>query len=483
MVARTLDATPSPEVFLSSVGVGLSTSLIYVGMVGSVFELPGSEALAVSPKAVFLATLCALYAVFTVFSDVVSRVNVRRFIYFGAALVAVAVALPLALAGLPVHPAASYALALLYGAGVTLFKFAGVDDVLLVDRSNALFVAAVGMLATGAGLALAAWLGPGACGALVLGVVAVDLAFFAFSGARVKRPDQLDSALSKTNLRLNVGTSLAYGMVGVVICFVATWGARAFGASSALAMLVAAMALAVAASGLAALAGRRSSLMIAPVYHATFFPAVALLLLLPLLWGCAAPLMCALLAVLLVRDLARILNRLVIASEVKSQPVYLYSRTSLPLVAGLLAGFALADLAFDVLGLSAYEAAVVLVLLLCAASTVAPYGVDPQSMPERAAGAAGGAAAQTGHWRLACEEVAERARLTPRELDVAILLSRGRTAEVIARNLGISTYTVKTHISGVYRKTGAASQQEFISVVEERFEQVRQRELKLKERL
>ncbi|WP_295490844.1 helix-turn-helix transcriptional regulator [uncultured Ralstonia sp.] len=49
-------------------------------------------------------------------------------------------------------------------------------------------------------------------------------------------------------------------------------------------------------------------------------------------------------------------------------------------------------------------------------------------------------------------------RLTRREMDVADLLARGADPALIARTLGISLDTVRTHLKHVYRKTNTHSQ-------------------------
>ncbi|MFI6766678.1 LuxR family transcriptional regulator [Streptomyces sp. NPDC050355] len=60
-----------------------------------------------------------------------------------------------------------------------------------------------------------------------------------------------------------------------------------------------------------------------------------------------------------------------------------------------------------------------------------------------------------GH-RGSTERVAAGAPLTPRELDVLRLISRGLANRQIARGLGISEKTVKNHLSAIYAKIGAA---------------------------
>lgn len=64
------------------------------------------------------------------------------------------------------------------------------------------------------------------------------------------------------------------------------------------------------------------------------------------------------------------------------------------------------------------------------------------------------------------DKVAERYALSPREMDVARLLLAGRNRPFIKDALFISTGTVNSHISSIYRKTGVKSQQELISLAE-----------------
>jgi DNA-binding CsgD family transcriptional regulator len=45
--------------------------------------------------------------------------------------------------------------------------------------------------------------------------------------------------------------------------------------------------------------------------------------------------------------------------------------------------------------------------------------------------------------------------LTARELEILSLVAAGETTSAIAEQLGISQATVKTHLTHVYRKTGA----------------------------
>lgn len=85
-----------------------------------------------------------------------------------------------------------------------------------------------------------------------------------------------------------------------------------------------------------------------------------------------------------------------------------------------------------------------------------------------AGGAAGAAGAGAAPMRTdnAVDALAERYALSPRETDVARLLLAGRNRPYIKDALFISTGTVNSHISSIYRKTEVNSQQELISLAE-----------------
>lgn len=69
-----------------------------------------------------------------------------------------------------------------------------------------------------------------------------------------------------------------------------------------------------------------------------------------------------------------------------------------------------------------------------------------------------------------CERAAGVYRLTQREEDIAVLLVRGRSLTTIARDLGLSSNTIKTHVSHIYQKCGIHSREEFIELFEMTFE-------------
>ena len=73
---------------------------------------------------------------------------------------------------------------------------------------------------------------------------------------------------------------------------------------------------------------------------------------------------------------------------------------------------------------------------------------------------------KAGFFTHKCEVVAQRYDLSPRQLEVLILLGKGRNAEYIENTLVISNHTAKAHIYNVYKKIGVHSQQDLIDLIE-----------------
>lgn len=61
-------------------------------------------------------------------------------------------------------------------------------------------------------------------------------------------------------------------------------------------------------------------------------------------------------------------------------------------------------------------------------------------------------------------ESADAALLSPRERRVLDLLAQGRSNKEIARELGVSANTVKTHLANLYAKLGARRRTEAVAV-------------------
>lgn len=56
--------------------------------------------------------------------------------------------------------------------------------------------------------------------------------------------------------------------------------------------------------------------------------------------------------------------------------------------------------------------------------------------------------------------------MTPRESEILVLLAKGRTIAIIARDLQIAKGTARTHTERIYRKLDVHKQQELIDLVE-----------------
>ncbi|MBL1406872.1 MAG: DNA-binding response regulator [Hyphomicrobiales bacterium] len=56
------------------------------------------------------------------------------------------------------------------------------------------------------------------------------------------------------------------------------------------------------------------------------------------------------------------------------------------------------------------------------------------------------------------------ARLPPRHVDILLLLGQGKTNKEIARDLDISPNTVRTHISGLFKKLGVSTRSAAVAI-------------------
>jgi DNA-binding NarL/FixJ family response regulator len=89
-------------------------------------------------------------------------------------------------------------------------------------------------------------------------------------------------------------------------------------------------------------------------------------------------------------------------------------------------------------------------------------------MLERAAGQGGKAGAAAARVidsaRFEADGDAKAAQLlTPKQLDVLVLVERGASNKAIARALGISITTVKTHLRDAFGRLGASSRTEAVA--------------------
>ncbi|MEG1826249.1 MAG: helix-turn-helix transcriptional regulator [Gordonibacter sp.] len=66
-----------------------------------------------------------------------------------------------------------------------------------------------------------------------------------------------------------------------------------------------------------------------------------------------------------------------------------------------------------------------------------------------------------------CSKLAEQHGLTPREQEIMMLLAKGRSTPRICSKLGLTTGTVNTHLTHLYRKLDVHDKQELIDLLEE----------------
>ncbi len=73
-----------------------------------------------------------------------------------------------------------------------------------------------------------------------------------------------------------------------------------------------------------------------------------------------------------------------------------------------------------------------------------------------------------GFLRSRCKTLSQEYKLSARQQEVLLMLAKGRNAQHISDSLQVSRSTAKTHIYNIYQKFGVGSQQELISIIEER---------------
>lgn len=302
--------------------------------------------------------------------------------------------------------------------------------------------------------------------------------------------DPPDRKTSVERLQFDWRSSLSYAITGFAIglsCVILWWTIGSLAASVVFGL---GYVLASVVSLVISRVKGPSWVLLGPVERWTF-PFIVCVLLVIIASGLTGPVGAVmgvvLYCVLMVRDISRSVTRQVLAAEYDVQPVYLYTRATLPIIAGLAFG-AIIGTGLAVLQEQMYVTWVLYVLVGCfsIAATIVPYGQDKLVMPTIGGeeGAQGPIPVATENdWDRACEELCRKHRLTPREGDVFRKLARGRTAKVIARDLTISEHTVKSHTYNVYRKLGINSQQELIDMTVEALEEVEKERCGEKERL
>lgn len=98
---------------------------------------------------------------------------------------------------------------------------------------------------------------------------------------------------------------------------------------------------------------------------------------------------------------------------------------------------------------------------------LAPAGTDAAALDATlraaAAGLSLGVPENTAPAFAAMEDDEAPVLLTPRELEILVLLSDGMSNKSVARALDISQHTVKFHVESIFRKLGVASRAEAVA--------------------
>ena len=285
--------------------------------------------------------------------------------------------------------------------------------------------------------------------------------------------DTLTRAESLERLKLDKRSSLSYAFTGIAIglLFIIIW----WQFPRVQAGIVSGGSFIVASVVVYAVSHYRGAswVLLGPIERWTF-PFIIFCLLLLIFMGVKAPgapiVTMVLLFILMIRDLSRVITRALLMVEHQVQSLYLYARATMPFGIGLAAGCLIGVVSATVGEFGMSYVFGLLVILFSIGVTIVPYGEDPLVMPEAAATSKAPSADVDGAsfrhtWRKACDQVCEEHGLTPREREVFRMLTRGRTAKVIARDLDISVYTVKSHTYNIYRKLNVESQQELIDMV------------------
>lgn len=157
-----------------------------------------------------------------------------------------------------------------------------------------------------------------------------------------------------------------------------------------------------------------------------------------------------------------------LADEVRDRNLDFFTYTSIPTFinfAGIFIGWGLGGLLYSVFGTSGFDhifgiLTAVLVILLILYLTFGNFAGDREqaSIQEPVE--------HQDLWKERCERLGAEYGLTAQEIRVFSLLARGYSYNHIAEDLVISGHTVKTHVYHIYRKLEVHTQQDLISLVE-----------------
>lgn len=112
-------------------------------------------------------------------------------------------------------------------------------------------------------------------------------------------------------------------------------------------------------------------------------------------------------------------------------------------------------------------------MILVLMFVVMAFSYDSMKGSDAKDGVSSAAPAAPAVWKTACDDVCERFALSPRESEVFALCAKGRDTAYICDELCVSNHTVRSHIYHIYGKMDIHSQQDLITIVEDRVQEIR----------
>ena len=463
---------PSAETLIGGIGYGMVLATVYLLFFAAAHGAgdASTDVAGRFPDVVGSVSLAACFVFAQVFSDRLAKMGTHRLLWPATAGLAAFAGSFCLLGDFLARTPFMYAAWAFAGVCTTLLCIAWSNYLCSIEKAAILRSSIVAFVTMGVACLLLAFVDAWTRMLAVVMLVLLSSVFFMAVARNLNVRLYVSKRDSLENLHLDVRSSLSYCFTGLAIGYLVSEMAGSWkGSSGQLATLGVGILGAVLVAALVMKVKDGSFLLLGPVERFTFPLLVVGLLVEPYVGGFAeAACVAVLLSVLFLRDLARIVNRSVLSTEFTVQQCYLYVRATMPVLVGLVAGrlLSFASVAFlpDV---AAVSCSILLVVMLSVGITVAPYGADPLTMPTTSADmGVSQEVRSSGLWRAACEKVAEKYELTPRECDVFHMLAHGRNAQVIAREFSLSIYTVKSHAYNIYRKVGVDSQQALIDQVE-----------------
>lgn len=315
-----------------------------------------------------------------------------------------------------------------------------------------------------------------AIGALLSG------AFSFFASDNVEDEELATSRRSEDKLKLHISTSVSYAGTSFVIAYMLFMYYISSGMPIVALVIGTSVLIAVVIVFFINYAFDGSRLLLGPVERLTLSIIVLCLLMVHIVpYPVSTACLIVAFAFLFLRDISRIITRILIAQEYAVSKIRFCARTIFPFISGMFLGvcFALFIASFSDMFVAQIGLALSIFILVLV-STISPYGSDLLIMSNEESKNNLAIDAQTdedypsqGAWKQACCQFAQEYSLTSREKEVMEMLSRGRSAAIIARDFSISVHTAKSHIYNVYHKMMVESQQDLIDMVEKRRNEIR----------